>query len=86
MLEVSQQQSLPVLLGDLLQPALQHEELRGVALLRLGRLLLEVGSEALHLQPVTLLQPELLLLSVLLQPLELHGDAGGGGARLRLQI
>lgn len=48
--------------GDLLQPLLQHEELGQVALLRLRGLLLVVSSETLHFLPVSLLQPELLLL------------------------
>lgn len=70
--------------GDLLQPSLQHEELRGVALLRLGSLLLVVGSEALHVQPVMLLQLELLLLSFSLQPLQFQREGGGRGLLLQI--
>lgn len=54
---------------DLLQSLLQHEELGGVTLLGLIGLLLVVSSEMLHLLSVTLLQLELLLLSLNLQPL-----------------
>lgn len=64
----------PVLGGDLLQSLLQHEELRCVSLLRLCGLLLVVSSETLHLLPVTLLQLQLLLLGLGLQPLQLHGQ------------
>lgn len=54
---------------DLLQSLLQHEELGGVSLLALCGLLLVVSSETLHLLSVTLLQLELLLLLLGLQPL-----------------
>lgn len=54
---------------DLLQPLLQHAQLGEVSLLGLRGLLLVVGSEVLHLLPVALLQPLLLLLLLGPQPL-----------------
>lgn len=62
--------------GDLLQPLLQHEELGQVALLRLRGLLLVVSSQTLHLLPVPLLQPQLLLLVLRSEPPQLLHEAG----------